>query len=409
MTTASPLRTIAYPLYGRRVTIHREPTVTVGGMRERTRRWLIDAWPCLPFLLFGLVGTQSAASYQPATRPPDVLGYALIIAAVLALATRRHPELTLALNGAAVVVYVAIGYPFGPVLLTVLAATYWLAEIRPPGTAALMVGATFALILTAAAVKRGREPGIESAVADLFWNTVVWGAILAAAFALGVAVRARREGKAGVRTEQARRVASEERLRMAQDLHDSIGHGLAVIAMQAGVALHVLDRNPAEARAAMEAVRATSRESLDNLRAELEALRSPGAAARRPAPGLGELDRLTERVRAGGVHIQVDVDPDIPQLPSTVDTTAYRVLQESLTNVLRHADAAAARIHVGWEDGTLLLDITDTGQSKKPPSPNGSGIRGMRAQVEALGGTLDAGPRRAGGFAVTARLPVVAP
>jgi signal transduction histidine kinase len=391
------------------VTIRPETPDSVDTVKERVRQALVDAWPSLPFLLVGIFGTQSAATYQPEARPPDVLCYVLTFAAALSLATRRRPELTLALTGTFVAGYVAVGYPFGPVLLTILPAAYWLADKRPPGRAALPTLTAFAVIVAASAVKRAREPGVENAVGDLFWTTVVWGAILAAVFALGVAVRARREGTAGVRSEQARRVASEERLRMAQDLHDSIGHGLAVIAMQAGVALHVLDRSPEEARAAMEAVRATSRESLDNLRAELEELRSPGQADRRPAPGLGDLERLTDRVRAGGIRVDVAIDPDLPSLPSPVDTTAYRVLQESLTNVLRHADATAATIRVGWENGTLLLAVTDTGQPKKPSNGKGSGIRGMRAQVEALGGTLTAGPRPAGGFAVEARLPVVAP
>jgi signal transduction histidine kinase len=197
----------------------------------------------------------------------------------------------------------------------------------------------------------------------------------------------------------------------------------------------VLDRSPEGAREAMEAVRATSRESLENLRAELEALRSPGAAQRRPAPGLEDLDRLTQRVRAGGVAVRVDIDPDLPALPSAVDTAAYRILQESLTNVLRHAGAVAARIRVGSADGTLFLDVTDTGVtdtgvtdtgvtdsglagtaedapvgtggSVRPGARGaGSGIRGMRAQAEALGGTLHAGPRPVGGFAVAARLPL---
>jgi signal transduction histidine kinase len=390
------------------VTIPAGGADTVEPMTERTRRALSDAWPCLPFLLAGLFGTQSAAGYQPEARPPDVLAYLLVTAAALSLVTRRRPELTLALTGTLVAAYLAIGYPFGPVLLTVLPAAYWLAEVRPPGRAALPVITAFAVILVATAAKRTREPFPQEAVGDLFWTTVVWGAILAAVFALGVAVRARREGTAGVRSEQARRVASEERLRMAQELHDSVGHGLAVIAMQAGVALHVLDRSPEQARAAMEAVRATSKESLENLRAELEALRSPGAADRRPAPGLGDLGRLTERVRAGGIRVDVDIAADLPPLPSTVDKAAYRVVQESLTNVLRHADAAAARITVGWADGTLLLDVTDTGRPRESSGTNGSGIRGMRAQVEALGGTLTAGPLPAGGFAVAARLPVEA-
>jgi signal transduction histidine kinase len=389
-------------------------------VKERARRWLLDGWPCLPFLACGVVGTEPAAAFQPeAASAPDALAYVLVVAAALALAVWRRPGLSLALNGAAVTAYLAAGYPYGPVLLTVPAAVYALAARWPPSRASLVVAADFGVLLVATVAKRAREPAAADVI-QMLWQALAWGAIVAAAFALGAAFRVRRESVAGVRAEQARRVASEERLRMAQDLHDSIGHGLAVIAMQAGVALHVLDRNPVQARKAMEAVRATSRESLENLRAELEALRSPGAAERRPAPGLEDLDRLTERVRAGGVAVRVDIDPDLPALPPAVDATAYRILQESLTNVLRHAGAAEARIRVGWEDGTLLLAVTDTGRagavegvpvdtggSVRPGARGGgSGIRGMRAQAEALGGTLQAGPQPAGGFAVAARLPL---
>jgi signal transduction histidine kinase len=368
------------------------------------RRWLLDAWPCLPFLAIGVVGTNGAAVSQPdAARAPDPLGYLLVTAAALTLVTWRRPGLALVLNGSVVTAYLALGYPYGPILLTVIPIVYLLAQRWPVGRAGLAVAVNLAVWLVAAYAKTVREPG-GADVTNLFWTALVWGAIVAAVFAVGVAVRARREGAAGVRTEQARRVASEERLRMAGDLHDSIGHGLAVIAMQAGVALHVLDRNPAQARAAMEAVRATSREALDNLRAELEALRSPDSARRRPARGLADLDRLAERVRAGGVDVRVDVDAELPSLPSEVDSAAYRILQESLTNVLRHSGAKATRIRLGCADGTLLLDVTDTGRGGAAGS--GSGIRGMRAQAEALGGTLDAGPGPAGGFAVAARLPL---
>jgi signal transduction histidine kinase len=157
-------------------------------------------------------------------------------------------------------------------------------------------------------------------------------------------------------------------------------------------------------------VRSTSRESLESLRAELDALRSPDAVgARRPAPGLDDVGRLAERVSAGGVAVDVDIDPGLRAVPPAVDAVAYRILQESLTNVLRHAGAATARVRVRDEGGLLLLDVTDTGRGATSAGLGdgaGTGIRGMRAQAETLGGTLDAGPRPGGGFAVTARLPL---
>lgn len=380
--------------------------------KERARWRQLNAWPCLPFAAIGFICTDVAGSFQPDARAVDALAYALVLAAALTLAAYRYPGLCLTLNGAMVAVYLAAGYPFGPVQLTIPAAVYHVAARWPVGRASLGVVAHLAVVIAASWVNRMREStGVD--VTGMWWRTLIWGGIGVVAFGIGVLVRAHREAVAGKRAEQARRVASEEQLRMAQDLHDSIGHGLAVIAMQTGVALHVLDRDPQEARMTMQGVRATSRESLDNLRAALETLRRPVTAERHPAHGLGDLEQLTDRVRAGGVTLHVDVAPDLPAVSSTVDAAAYRILQESLTNVLRHAGATTARIRVWCEHGTLLLDVTDTGRAGVGDSAPtgglsslpGSGIRGMRAQAEALGGTLRAGPRR-GGFAVAARLPL---
>jgi len=409
---------------------------------QAVRRWLLDAWLWLPFLVFGLLGTVPAGHNQAdVSRGPDLAAYALVVVAALTLGLRRRPGLSLAVNGAAVAVYLAAGYPYGPILFTVPAVVFTVAARWSLRRAAPSVGGYLAVILAAALVKEWRLPtGAQET--QMLWLALAWSAVVAAALATGTAVRVRREAVAGVRAEQARRAATEERLRMAQELHDTVGHGLAVIAMQAGVALHVLDRDPARARESMEAVRATSRESLESLRAELDALRSPeSAGARRPAPGLEDVERLAQRVRAGGVAVQVEIDPDLPPLPPAVDAAAYRILQESMTNVLRHTSAAAAHIRVRGDGGSLRLEVTDSGRSTMdstrpgraegaptadgvrsgavdgagrtngsvPTDNSGTGIRGMRAQAEALGGSLDAGPRATGGFAVTARLPLPGP
>nr|WP_246211366.1 sensor histidine kinase [Phytoactinopolyspora alkaliphila] len=198
---------------------------------------------------------------------------------------------------------------------------------------------------------------------------------------------------------------------MAQELHDSVGHGLAVIAMQAGVALHVLDRNPAKARQTLEAIRDASRESLESLRAELNVLRTPEGdpAPRRAGLGMDDAGVLLDRIRAGGVT--VDADIQVRHLPPDVDLAAYRILQESLTNVLRHARATRAGVRVRQDDDVVLLDVADDGAGSGPLSPDGhrgTGIAGMTARAVALGGELVAGPRPDGGFAVHARLPVPA-
>jgi signal transduction histidine kinase len=408
-----PLRRSAYVGYaGGRVT-RRPGPATVGRVESRTQRAgrvLLEAWPSLALLVFGLIATAPAGENQPHTaRPPDLAGYVLVAIAALALAPRRRLSSTLAVNGAAVAIYLAAGYPYGPILFTIPVTIFRVAAQWPARRAFAAVAVYFGVILAAAVVKEWRGPaGLQGD--QLLWLSVAWSAVAAAALAVGVSVKVRREAAAGVRAEQARRAVSEERLQMAQDLHDTVGHGLAVIAMQAGVALHVLDRDLEQARKSMQAVRSTSRESLESLRAELDALRSPDAVgARRPAPGLDDVGRLAERVSAGGVAVDVDIDPGLRAVPPAVDAVAYRILRESLTNVLRHAGAATARIRVRDEGGLLLLDVTDTGRGATSAGLGdgaGTGIRGMRAQAETLGGTLDAGPRPGGGFAVTARLPL---
>ncbi|MCO1576987.1 histidine kinase [Crossiella sp. SN42] len=369
---------------------------------DRSSLW--DVWPALPFLAAGLVGTQAAAFFQPEARPPDVLTYVLLVLAAGALAVRHWPGPALVANGIAVTAYLTLGYPWGPILFTVPAIVCLVSIRWPLRRAVAAVAAYLGVLIVAMFTKHLQENTLGDPV-RLLTVTLIWVLILAAALVLGTAIRMRRAARADVRIEQARRVASEERLRMAQDLHDSIGHGLAVIAMQAGVALHVLERSPGEARVAMEAVRATSRESLENLRFALEALRSPGSAELRPAPGLAELPRLVDRVLAGGV--EVSLDGAAGELPQPVDAAAYRIVQEALTNVLRHALGASAHIRLDRTEQELLVEVTDSGGAGGGvPAGAGSGIRGMRAQAEALGGTLSAGPRTGGGFAVTARLPL---
>lgn len=378
-------------------------------LRPRALAWH-DAVPALGLLVIGLFGTQPAGDNQPHwSNQPDHLTYALVIIAASSLLIRRiAPMGMLALCGAAITTYLALGYPFGPILLTAPFAVYAVASQVPARRALLGAGALFVAVFTAALIRLiGRDDG--SVVTAILAFGLAWLAVIAGPTAVGIAMKVRRESEAGVKAAQARRAVSEERLRMAQELHDVVGHGLAVIAMQAGVALHVLDRNPDKARESLEAIRATSRESLDGLRAELDVWRSPDdpAAPRRPTPGLADLPVLVERIRVGGVGVELRMS-ELDGVPGDVDVAAYRILQESLTNVLRHAGAAAATVEVRREDDVLALAVTDRG-SGSPPDPDrsdGTGIRGMRARAEALGGTLEAGPRPDGGFAVRARLPL---
>lgn len=373
---------------------------------DRTGHWLADARLAVPLLAIGVFGTGPAGERQPDwTRTADHGAYALVVVATASLVVRRPwPALALALNASSVALYLAVGYPFGPILLTVPVLTYAVAARWPRPRAAIGVATSFGLLLAATLVRIAYVGGQWG---QLTLTGLAWATVVAAAFALGVTARVRRESAAGVRVEQARRAVSEERLRMAQDLHDVVGHGLAVIAMQAGVGLHLLDRDPTKVRESLEAIRATSRESLAGLRAELAQLRatSDEVGARRPQPGLADLSTLAQRIRAGGVDVTVDADQDLDRVPTEVGATAYRIVQESLTNVLRHAGTSHARVRVQADPGVLLVEVTDSGRGGAV-NGDGSGIRGMRTRAESLGGSLHAGPRPTGGFAVSARLPL---
>ena len=361
----------------------------------------------VPLLLIGLAGTGPAGEAQThAPRDVDPLAFGLVLLAVGAVVLRRRWRwAAVGLNAVAVAAYLWLGYPFGPILLTVPVLTLTTAGHWPRRRAAGAVALQVVLVIGASVLRVATHDG--ESWPDLFRAWTVWSAVLAAAFATGSAARVRAESWRGVRAEQARRAASEEQLRMAQELHDVVGHGLAVIAMQAGVALHVLDRDPDRARESLEAIRTMSRESLDGLRTELAQLRSGAGDApeRRPLPGVADLELLVQRVRDGGVDVRLAVAGPVAELPTEVGAAAYRIVQESLTNVLRHAGADAASVVVRAVDDRLEVEVTDRG-SGGVHGPDGSGIRGMRDRATALGGSLDAGPAPGGGFRVHAVLPL---
>jgi signal transduction histidine kinase len=223
-------------------------------------------------------------------------------------------------------------------------------------------------------------------------------AVTAAGAAIGTLARSRAQAL----QERARAAAAQEQLHMAQDLHDGVGHGLAVIAMQAGVGLHVLERDPAAARTALEAIRDSARESLDALRAEL-AVMAGERAPRRPQRGMADLEELLARVRAAGTDVELVRAPG--QLPDEVDALVYAVVQESLTNVLKHASATHAWVRLERVADRIGVTVEDDGTGSAGHE-EGMGLRGLRMRVEAGGGAFAAGGRPSGGFAVRAELPL---
>jgi signal transduction histidine kinase len=372
------------------------------------------SWPDIGLtavlLLVGLNGTGPAAANQGQTVP--VAGYLLVVAACLPIVMWRwRPLWALAGSGTATAAYLAPGYAYGPIMFPLVVALYGYAaraRLRRVMVATGVLAATAVAALAAEMVAGDR--GWPEFLTGIAW-VVAWLIIPAA---VGVVVKARRDATAEVRAEQARRGVSEERLRLAQEVHDVVGHSLAVVALQAGVVLRVLDRDPERAREAVEAIRSTSTEALDSLRAELDTLRRAGAqpqVPRRPRTGLADLPALVERICASGLPVSVDGPPDgVVDLPARVDHAAYRIVQEALTNVLRHGGPqAVARVRLERTADGFAVDVTSTGAAGGPaPAGAGHGIAGMRERAHALGGTVEAQPRPAGGFTVRARLPLPA-
>jgi signal transduction histidine kinase len=234
-------------------------------------------------------------------------------------------------------------------------------------------------------------------------------------FGVGEGVRIRRvraAEAARLREEKAKLQASDERLRIARELHDVLAHNISLINVQAGAALHVNGELPEQARTALSAIKEASREALGELRSALDVLRQTGdAPPRGPAPGLGQLPDLVAAARSAGLDVRVVTDGVPVMLPAPLDLAAYRIAQEALTNVIRHAAATTVWIRVTYGPANLGLRIEDDGKglSLGEPAGAGSGIAGMRERLTALGGELRTGPRPGGGFQVTGRLPLPAP
>jgi signal transduction histidine kinase len=338
----------------------------------------------------------------------DPIGYPCCAVAGLAFAVRRRwPVVTFALVIAALAVFGATGQPGGPVYLTTFLAAVNLAVLRPMRTwlpwtavaAVALVGANwaghgFSLHLIPVAVL-----------------------LLAAPKLAGDAVRARRlrvetlEARVSLAEQETLRRVAEERLRIAREVHDVVGHGLATITLRAGVADRLADRDPAEVRASLRAIRQVSKESLAELSALLGVLRAEGddeAVERAPVPDLQALPRLVDGLRDAGMDVALDVETTGAAVPEVVAAAGYRIVQEALTNVARHAGPdASARVRLTRRDGVVEVEVRDDGRGAVGPVHAGGGLTGMRERAAALGGRLEAGGAPSGGFRVWASLPVV--
>ncbi len=219
------------------------------------------------------------------------------------------------------------------------------------------------------------------------------------------------------RAQAAAQTVMAERLRIARELHDVVAHSIGIIAIQAGAGRRVFDARPAEARDALAAIEATSRETLSGLRRMVTGLRragpgplgpGPGQAPLGPAPGLADLDRLAAMTLDAGVQVDVEWHGSREPLPADIDLSVFRIIQEAVTNVVRHAGTGRCLVSIDRQDGYLSIEVTDSGRGASLAGA-GYGITGMRERAALLGGDFSAGPRPGGGFRVAARVPVPAP
>ncbi|WP_236008849.1 sensor histidine kinase [Actinomadura physcomitrii] len=241
---------------------------------------------------------------------------------------------------------------------------------------------------------------------DVLLVTIVLAAVVT--WMTGNSIQVRRAHTEILREQATAQAVAAERLRIARELHDMVAHSIGIIAIQAGVGGRVIDTQPGEARNALAAIEATSRDTLSGLRRMLTALRrdEPGAAPLGPAPGLADLGHLAAATMDAGVQVDVRIEGEPRPLPPDVELSAYRIVQEAVTNVVRHAGTDSCRVTIGYRDGELAVGIDDEGDGGVVGT--GYGIVGMRERVALLRGEFTAGPRPGGGFGVAARLPVPA-
>jgi signal transduction histidine kinase len=366
----------------------------------------------LPVLV--AAGFVVGSAFLADARALGPLGYGLLVAGAAALLVRRkHPVAALAGTVIPAFAYDLFNYPGG---LCTIAVGVALFSVANAGHRRAGIGAIVAVVggFLAIGVVLGRGH-----VIDLI--TALWFAgWLVASLILGETTRSRRayleevEGRAleaeRSREDEARRRAGEERIRIARELHDVLAHRISMISVQSGVGAHLLDRDPDQARRALIAVNQASKEALQELRATLGLLRQvDGPEPRSPAPGLAQLEGVIATTTAAGVDVRLDVSGKPRDLPTGVDLAAFRIIQESLTNVIRHARAATARIVIAYGLADVVIQIQDDGRGGDghgPSAAGGNGLLGMRERAAALGGELEAGPHAAGGFRVWARLPI---
>jgi signal transduction histidine kinase len=387
-----------------------------GSRRLPASAWVFDSALAL------LAATVPTALYV--FEPPNlglprgrfVLGCALVLLHTLPLvARRRFPGIVLVLVVASGLAFAALDLPPDILGVAILVAVYSVAAYGDRWVA--LAGLAVAEAGLAAVQLTPGRTGAVTLVGNM--------GVVAAAWLLGYfahnyrAYAARLEERTAelerAREELARRAVTEERLRLARELHDVVAHAMSVIAVQSGVGAHVADSQPEEVGKALAAIEATSRTALTELRRLLGVLRQDGEppASLTPVPGLADLDAMLAEVAKAGLAVKLRVEGTPAPLPAGLDLSAYRIIQEALTNVVKHAGPATAQVTIRYRDQEVAVEVTDDGRGVGAVAGDGSrgtghGLIGMRERVAAFGGDLEVGPRPGGGFRVAARLPLAA-
>jgi signal transduction histidine kinase len=387
---------------------------------------IIDGGLALVLLVLGVATSYGQDIYddqgmiKDGLREPDawVVLTALMICAPIAV-RRRWPLAALTVSAMGVLLHILADYPEGALPMAVLLLTYtvgaWCPTRRSLAGLAVVSATIVLLGLTDA-------PGLDAV------GVLAVIAQFAAVWAIGVALRSRRSAtesrvreadeRAEAERQAAARVLAEERLRIAQELHDVVAHSMSVIAVQAGVGAHVLEERPEQARAALEAISATSRGTLTELRRLLGVLRdSDGVRSHAPAPGLSDLPHLVDDVRAAGVPATLHLEGECGRGNAGVELSAYRIVQEALTNVIKHAGKPSrVDVTVRYLPDAIAIEVVDDGRGVAASPRNGDGadgsghgLIGMRERVDVWGGELTVGSAPGGGYRVRAQIPYCDP
>jgi signal transduction histidine kinase len=338
---------------------------------------------------------------------PGGIAFTLIAVISAFLAVRRPwPEVALVGSTAGLYLYLYLGLPEGPVYLLPSVAVFFYAFARQLKTVLIVLAVMFV-------VHTAFQTFVLNEIGDLWVNASISTIWLGIAATGGRIVREARNARERERTTEREaerdRYRAEERIQMAREIHDVVGHSLAVVSMNAGVALHVLDKRPGtppEVVENLQAIRDASTRALQDLRATLAPLRQGRQPELRPTGAIADLPTLVDAVRTGGLNVEYTVSGAPEVVPANIAATAYRVVQESLTNVIRHAEAAQARVRIDCGPKRIGILVEDDGRGGPiDPDRIGQGVTGMMERVVTGGGEFSAGPRPGGGFAVKADLP----